>query len=120
MIFGFPWEQPQQWIDTAGWLSELPFDFLKVHQLHIVSHTALADMYRKNPFSLISYPEYIKVITAFLERLSPHIVIQRLFGEAPPRTLIAPHWGIRNSQLLKLLDEALELNDTWQGKKYGK
>ncbi|HGY56866.1 MAG TPA: TIGR01212 family radical SAM protein [Caldithrix abyssi] len=120
MIFGFPWEQPQQWIDTAGWLSELPFDFLKVHQLHIVSHTVLADMYRKNPFSLISYPEYIKVITAFLERLSPHIVIQRLFGEAPPRTLIAPHWGIRNSQLLKLLDDALELNDTWQGKKYGK
>ncbi len=120
MIFGFPWEQPQQWIDTAAWLSERSFDFLKVHQLHIVSHTVLADMYRKNPFPLISYPEYIKVITAFLERLSPHIVIQRLFGEAPPRTLIAPHWGIRNSQLLKLLDKALELNDTWQGKKYGK
>jgi len=117
MIFGFPWEEKQQWIDTAGWLSERPFDFLKVHQLHIVSNTALANMYRKNPFPLISHPEYIQVITTFLERLSPFIVIQRLFGEAPPRTLIAPHWGIRNTRLLKLLDEELEKQDTWQGKK---
>jgi len=118
MIFGFPWEEKQQWIDTAGWLSDRSFDFLKVHQLHIVSDTALADMYRKKPFPLITCPEYLQIITAFLERLSPSFVIQRLFGEAPPRTLIAGRWGIRNTHLLRLLDEELEKQDTWQGKKY--
>ncbi len=119
MIFGFPWEDKSQWIDSAAWLSEQSFDFLKVHQLHIVKETALARMYEKEPFELFSYQDYFEIISEFLEQLSPKIVIQRLFGEAPPATVIAPNWGIRNYKLLDIFDDFLKEKDAWQGKGFG-
>lgn len=118
LIFGFPWEDKKLWLETAGWISAQAPDFLKVHQLHIVKETALARMYEKKPFSLPGYDEYLEIITEFLERLSPNIIIQRLFGEAPPRTLVAPHWGMRNTQLVKMLDDLLEKKNTWQSRLY--
>ncbi len=116
IIFGFPWEDESLWLQTADWLSDKPFDFLKVHQLHVVKDTALERLYRKKPFDFMSPEEYIDLIVRFLERLNPRIVIQRLFGEAPPRTLIAPHWGVRNTHLTQMLERELERRDTWQGK----
>ncbi len=116
MIFGFPWENEELWLQTAEWLSQRPFDFLKVHQLHVVSGTALERMYKKEPFDLISPEAYIDLIIRFLERLTPRLIIQRLFGEAPPRTLIAPHWGIRNTQLTRMLEEEMRKRHTFQGK----
>ena len=116
IIFGFPWEDESLWLQTANWLSDKPFDFLKVHQLHVVKDTALERLYRKKPFDFMSPEEYIDLIVRFLERLNPRIVIQRLFGEAPPRTLVAPHWGVRNTHLTQMLERELERRDTWQGK----
>ncbi|WP_456406694.1 TIGR01212 family radical SAM protein [Caldithrix abyssi] len=118
MIFGFPWEAESLWLETAQWLSEKPFDFLKIHQLHVVTNTALERMYKKEPFPLMGPEAYIDLIIRFLERLNPRIVIQRLFGEAPPRTLVAPHWGVRNTQLTRLLESEMNRRDTWQGKAY--
>jgi len=116
MIFGFPWEDEALWLESADWLSYQPFDFLKVHQLHVVKHTALAALYKKEPFSMLTPEAYLTLIVRFLERLNPRIVIQRLFGEAPPKTLIAPHWNLRNYVLLDRLDEELERQNTWQGR----
>lgn len=118
MIFGFPWEDETLWLESADWLSAQPFDFLKVHQLHVVKDTALARQYSRQPFKLFTQPEYFEFIVKFLERLRPGLVIQRLFGEAPPRTIIAPNWGIRNYDLMRMFDELLEEKDTWQGKKH--
>jgi radical SAM superfamily enzyme len=118
MIFGFPWENERHWLETADKLSSLDFDFLKIHQLHVVKETALADMYKKESFQFMAPDVYMDLIAEFLERLNPKIVIQRLFGEAPPRTLIAPHWGIRNTQLVQMLDNKLEEKDAWQGKRF--
>ncbi len=118
MIFGFPWEDEKLWLDSAAWLSEQKFDFLKIHQLHVVKHTALAKEYERNPFQLLSYQDYFDLMIPFLENLSPDFVIQRLFGEAPMHTIIAPNWGIRNYDLLEMFDKELEKNDSWQGKKF--
>lgn len=118
LIFGFPWEKPELWLETAGWLSSKPFDFLKVHQLHVVKNTVLASQFEQNPFDLISAEEYLQIILQFLELLSPKVIVQRLFGEAPPHTLVAPHWGLRNTILIKRIDELLEKQNTWQGRLY--
>jgi radical SAM protein (TIGR01212 family) len=118
IIFGFPWEDKNLWLKTADWLSDKPFDFLKVHQLHVVKDTALERLYKKKPFNFMTPEEYIDLIIRFFERLNPHIVIQRLFGEAPPRILIAPHWGVRNTHLTQMLEKELQKRNTYQGKYY--
>lgn len=116
IILGFPWESKEFWMRTAEVLSGIPFHFLKIHQLHIVKNTVMAKEYKKNPFKLLTYDEYIDIIVSFLERLNPEIVIQRLAGEAPPNVLVAPKWGKRNSEILQAIDTELEKRDTWQGK----
>jgi radical SAM protein (TIGR01212 family) len=116
LIIGFPWEEKKQWIESADILSGLPFDFLKIHHLHIVKNTALALQYKKESFSLLTPDLYMEILSEFLEHLNPEIVIQRLFGESPPSMLIAPKWGIRNSLLLPMFDEFLKGKDSWQGK----
>ena len=118
LIIGFPWEEKQQWIESADILSGLPFDFLKIHHLHIVKNTALALQYKKTPFPLLTPDIYMEILSEFLEHLNPKIVIQRLFGESPPSMLIAPKWGIRNSLLLPMFDDFLKDRDSWQGKVY--
>lgn len=118
IIIGFPWENKDFWYEQAGVLSELRTDFLKIHQLHIVRDTVMAQQYEKSPFQLLKYEEYLSILRGFLERLNPEIIIQRLFGEAPLHTLLAPRWGKRNSEAVQRLDEELGQHETWQGKLY--
>lgn len=117
LIIGFPWENKAHWLKTADVLSSVSFDFLKIHQLHIVKGTAMEIMHKKKPFRLLEAREYMDVLVGFLERLNPEIVIQRLFGEAPVRTLVAPNWGLRNSELLQMFDRILDERDTRQGRR---
>ncbi len=116
IIIGFPWENKQHWLATADELSNLSFDFLKIHQLHIVKDTVMARQHAVKPFRLLGYEEYLDVIVSFLERLNPQIVVQRLFGEAPPQILIAPRWYKRNSEILQGIEAEFIKRDTWQGK----
>ena len=116
IILGFPWETPAQWLHEAAVLSELNFDFLKIHQLHIVEKTVLASRFNAAPFQLLSLSDYIRIVVDFLERLNPSIIIQRLAGEAPPHMLIAPKWGKRVPEIMRFIDKEFERRNSWQGK----
>ncbi len=121
LIFGLPGETRGEMLAEAKIISALPLDFIKLHQLHIVKGTVMASMYKKTPelFSLFSLEEYLDFIVSFLELLSPQIVVERLFGEAPPAIMAGPTWGgLRNDQVLNLIEECLEKRNTWQGRLY--
>ena len=117
IILGFPTESREQMLGMAGELSNLPIEFLKIHQLQVVKDTALADLYAGKPFATFGYHEYIEMLADFLERLSPHIVLQRLFAAAPDEILIAPVWNKTRSELLRDLDAFMEQRGSYQGKR---
>ncbi len=118
LILGFPTESREQMLGMAGTLSRLPIEFLKIHQLQVVKDTALAELYARKPFETFGYHEYLEMLADFLERLSPDIVIQRLFAAAPDDILLAPVWDRTRSELLRDLDELMEKRGSWQGKLY--
>jgi radical SAM protein (TIGR01212 family) len=118
IILGFPWENREQWMYEAEVLSEIAFDFLKIHQLHIVKNTVLERNHIRNPYRLFTLTEYVDTVVSFLEKLNPEIIIQRLAGEAPKKVLVAPKWGKRNSEVITFITNELEKRNTWQGKKY--
>jgi radical SAM protein (TIGR01212 family) len=118
MIIGFPWETKDQWLYEAEVLSEIPIDFLKIHQLHVVRNTILARQYSEKPFRLLKFNEYIDTVVLFLEKLNPKLIIQRLCGEAPPFLLVAPSWGKRSAEILLAIKKELKRRDAWQGKNY--
>ena len=116
IIVGMPTETKEEMLAMAGEVSSLGIDVFKVHNLHIVRNTPLARMYKKEPFSLFNFEEYIDFIIEFLERLSPDMVIERLFTDTPHQLLIAPDWGKSHLQILQAIEAELERKDTYQGR----
>jgi uncharacterized protein len=116
IILGFPTETREEMLHMADELSEMPVEFLKIHQLQIIKGTTLEGVYEKKPFPVFGYQEWIEMLADFLERLSPDIVLQRLFAAAPDEILIAPIWHKTRSELLRDLDEYMEKRGSWQGK----
>lgn len=116
VIVGFPTETEDDMLAMADEISDLPIDFLKIHQLQVINNTPLEIIYKENPFHLFEYKEYLEFITEFIERLSPRIVLQRLFATAPDNILIAPRWGKSRQEILRDIERKLEIKDTYQGK----
>ena len=117
IIVGFPTETREEMLSTADELSNLPVEFLKIHQLQVIKDTPLEIIFKENPFHVFEYQEYLEFAADFIERLSPRIVLQRLFATAPNSILIAPQWGKNRQEILRDIEKKLELRDTYQGKK---
>lgn len=118
LIFGLPGDSREQMLETAAVVSQYPVNSLKLHHLHIVDKTQLAVQYRRDPFPVFKYNEYIDLVIEFLQRLRPDIMIQRLVGETHPRHLIAPIWGVRANQVQQHIEAEMRKRDVWQGKLY--
>jgi uncharacterized protein len=118
LILGFPTETRDDMLAMADELSGLPLGFLKLHQLQVIRDTALADLYAAKPFATLGYEAYIALVADFLERLSPDIVLQRLFAAAPDEILIAPVWSKTRSEFLNDLDSYMEERGSLQGRNY--
>lgn len=117
IIVGFPTETRDEMLAMADEISLLPIRFLKIHQLQVIKDTVLAEIYRREPFYVFSYSDYLNFLVDFIERLSPEIVLQRLFATAPDDILIAPRWERNKNEILHDLEELLEKKDTRQGSK---
>lgn len=116
IIVGFPTETEDEMLAMAKEVSGLGIDVLKIHNLHIVRNTPLARMYSEKPFYLFDYEEYLSFITRFIERLSPELVLERLFTDTPRDLLIAPVWTKNHIEVLRGIDSELIKRDTYQGK----
>jgi len=117
IIVGFPTETREEMLMMADEISALPIEFLKIHQLQVIKDTPLARIYGQNPFPLFAYDEYLEFVAEFIERLSPRIVLQRLFATAPDSILLAPHWGKKTQKILRDIVNELGKKNSFQGKR---
>lgn len=118
VIVGFPTETKAEMLDMADEISGIQLDFLKIHQLQVVKDTPLSVLYQENPFHTFGYEEYLNFIVDFIERLSPDIVLQRLFATAPDDILIAPRWDRSRHEAIRDIEQRFVQRDTFQGKKF--
>lgn len=116
LIYGFPGETRESFLKTAGLMAELDINSLKLHQLHAVQGTKLADEYAHGRFVPLDMQEYIATACDFLERIPPQVTIQRLYGSAPLSIRVAPQWGLKNNQMWYAVINELKRRDSWQGK----
>jgi len=117
IIAGFPTETQEETLMMADALSELPVEFLKIHQLQVIKNTPLGDEYVKNPFHTFGYGEYLDFLIDFIQRLSPDIVLQRLFATAPDDILLAPRWDKNKHQIIVDIEKRMIEKDACQGAK---
>ncbi|MBI2354746.1 MAG: TIGR01212 family radical SAM protein [Deltaproteobacteria bacterium] len=119
LIYGFPGETATEFLKTADLLASLAIDSVKLHQLHAVEGTGLAEMHRHGGFTPLTLPEYVAVAADFLERLPARITVQRLYGSAPLAIRVAPQWGLKNNQMWFAIVNELTRRGTWQGCRVG-
>lgn len=119
MIIGLPGETKAEILNHAIELSKLPINTLKLHQLQIVKHTMMAKDFKHHPeqFQLFTVNEYIDLITEFVARLRPNIILERFISQSPAHLLIAPKWnGLKNFEIVAKIDQKLIEKNLWQGK----
>lgn len=116
LIYGFPGEEPAEFVKSAALLDSLPgITSMKLHQLHAVEGTELAAMYRRGEFMPLTLEQYVTTAADFLERLPSRISVQRLYGSSPLEIRVAPQWGLKNNQMWYAVLNELKRRDSQQG-----
>ncbi len=120
LILGLPGESRSQMLNHANELSALRLNYLKIHQLQYIKGSRLGNAFQNNPesFKVFDLNEYVELVIDFLELLSPQIVMERFASQAPFDLLLAPNWGIKNFEFVRLVEKRMEERNTWQGRLY--
>lgn len=115
IINGLPYETKEMMMSTAKYLSNLDIQGIKIHMLHILKDTALANLYEKEKFHVLTREEYVDIVCSQLEILREDIVIHRITGDPNPDDLIEPKWLIKKFGVLNEIDKEMARRDTYQG-----
>lgn len=117
LIIGLPGESKEQMLNSVKYISNLNIWGVKIHMLHILKNTDLAEYYEENPFEILSQEEYVKLICDSLELLKKDIVVHRLTGDGKKSDLIEPNWTLNKLKVLSDIDKTLKIRGSFQGKK---
>ena len=117
IINGLPGETKEDMVETVKYLNNLKINGLKIHMLHIIENTDLADYYQKQSFHILTKDEYIDIVISQLEYLSPEIVIHRITGDPKKEDLIEPSWLLKKFCVLNDIDKEMVTRNTYQGKR---
>lgn len=118
LINGWPTETIEMQLQTANEVGKLPIDAIKIHMLHILENTKLAENFKKERFHLLSKQEYTQLVAQQLTLINPNLVIERITGDGLLDNLIEPRWTIKKVSVINDIDKILAENDWWQGKYY--
>ena len=119
IINGLPYETKEQMLETIKYINNLDIQGIKIHMLHVLKNTKLADMYEKEHFHILTKEEYVDIVCDQLELIRGEIVINRITGDPNPNDLIEPTWLIKKVGVLNEIDKEMAKRNSYQGKKIG-
>ncbi len=115
LINGLPEEDEAMMIENVKRVGKLPIDGIKIHMLHLIKQTKMANDYLIKPFELLSKDKYVEIVVKQLRYLPKHIIIHRLSGDAKADDLVAPMWTLKKIDVLNSIDKLMAQEDVYQG-----
>ena len=115
IINGLPYETEEMMLETAKHLNSLDIQGIKIHMLHIIKDTEMANLFLKEKFHVLSKDEYIDIVIKQLELLDPKIIINRITSDPDKDSLLEPTWLLEKCQLLNDIDKEMKKRNTYQG-----
>lgn len=116
IIDGLPGETQADMLRTAEVLAKLRPDAMKIHLLHVIRGTRLAELYENGEYEPMSFDTYIDTVIRQLELLPPETVIERITGDGDKSKLLAPLWSRDKIRVLGTIDKKMARRNTWQGR----
>ncbi len=116
IIFGLPEEDREMMLCTVRQVAALHPEHIKIHLLHVIDGTEMAQMYRRGEYVPMDREKYIETVADALELIPEDIVIDRLTGDGAPDTLLAPMWSKKKVSVINDIDKLLYERGSWQGK----
>lgn len=107
LIIGLPGENGAHSMMTLQRVLELGVDGLKLHPLHVVKGTQLANQWRRGEYQPLELNEYVSIAADLVEHTPADIIFHRLTGTASPDILLAPAWCARKWLVLNAITQEL-------------
>ena len=117
IINGLPNETKKDMINTVNYLNTFDIQGIKIHSLFVLDNTILGDIYKANPFKILSLDEYVDIVSTQLSLLNENIVIHRVNGDAPRENLIEPKWSLKKLVVMNEIDKIMKEKNLYQGSK---
>ena len=118
IINGLPGEAADDMLATVRTLAALRPRFLKIHMLHVLRGTPLAEDYLRGALPLLSQEDYTSLVCTQIALLPPETVLCRLTGDGAADALLAPLWTKNKRAVLADIDKTLAARNLCQGSYY--
>ncbi len=119
LIVGLPGEDDRHYHATLDRVLEVGVDGLKLHPLHVVKGTQLANQWRNGEYTPLALADYIRAATELIERTPWEVVYHRITGTAPENLLLAPEWCSQKWPVVNAIVEELRARGSRQGTRAG-
>jgi uncharacterized protein len=116
LIVGLPGEGRREALSSLGRVLDLGTDGLKLHPLHVVKGTQLANDWRRGTYAPLAMADYIEIAADLVERTPPEVVYHRLTGTASTDILLAPAWCSKKWAVLNGIETELRRRGGFQGR----
>ena len=116
LIFGLPDETREMMMESVRRVAELHPDQVKIHLLHIIKGTKMAEEYLARNYMPLEKEEYVTLVVDAIELLPEDIVIARVTGDGMADDLLAPEWSRKKVSVINDIDKLLYERNSWQGK----
>lgn len=118
IIFGLPGEDREMMLTSVREVARLQPEQIKIHLLHVIRGTALAEMYLDGRYTPLTMDEYVDVVTQALTLLPPDTVMGRLTGDGMQSELLAPEWSRKKTVVINNIDKRMYESNLVQGQNY--
>ena len=115
LILGLPGESDAHYHTSLDTVLALGVDGLKLHPLHVVKGTLLANQWRRGEYSPLAMGDYLRIAADLIERTPEHIVFHRVTGTAAQDILLAPAWCSQKWNVLNGIEAELRRRNHRQG-----
>lgn len=120
LMFGLPKENESDMRRTAHEVNQLPVDNVKLHNLHVLTNTPLADEFYAGQFTPLNREEYMARATIFLQHLDPRIAVHRLAAlSSRSEELVAPTWTSKKMESYQAMLDYMKSKGAYQGQYKG-
>jgi len=115
LIIGLPGEGRSHCETTLRRVLEHGVEGLKLHPLHVVKGTMLANQWRSGQYQPLTLDEYISIAADLIERTPPEIIYHRVTATAAETILLAPEWCAWKWRVINRIAQELGQRNVRQG-----